>query len=130
MRSLGSLIEEIRLPEAFDNAADLQNIIMSAGIADACHQDYLHSRELMSDVLLGIVETGRKITATDFIAALSARDSLRVVYRGLFTGYDAIVTPAALGIAPRHEEGTGNPIMATLWTLLGAPALTLRYSRA
>lgn len=125
VRSLGSLIEEVRLPEAFDKAVEWQNIIMSAGIADACRDDYVHAQNMMSDVLLGIVETGRKIAAIDFIAALSARDSLRAAYRDLFTGYDAIVTPAALGIAPLYGEGTGNPIMATLWTLLGAPALTL-----
>ncbi|WP_454857924.1 amidase [Rhizobium binxianense] len=125
VRSLGGLVEEVRLPEAFDKAAEWQNIIMSAGIADACRDDYVRARDLMSDVLLGIVETGRKIAATDFIAALSARDNLRAAYRDLLVGYDAIVTPAALGIAPLREEGTGNPIMATVWTLLGAPALTL-----
>jgi Asp-tRNA(Asn)/Glu-tRNA(Gln) amidotransferase A subunit family amidase len=122
---VGDLIDEVDLPDAFDKAADIQSIIMSAGIADACREDYVHAKEQMNDVLLGIVETGRKIPATDFIAALAMRDTLRTAYRDLFAGYDAIVTPAALGIAPRREEGTGNPIMATLWTLVGAPALTL-----
>jgi Asp-tRNA(Asn)/Glu-tRNA(Gln) amidotransferase A subunit family amidase len=79
----------------------------------------------MSDVLLGIVENGRKISAMEFIAALAQRDRLRASYTEIVASYDAVVTPAALGIAPKREAGTGNPIMATLWTLLGAPAVTL-----
>jgi Asp-tRNA(Asn)/Glu-tRNA(Gln) amidotransferase A subunit family amidase len=109
----------------FDDAAKIQGVIMNAGIADACRDDYVHARDKMSDILLGIVEHGRKISAMEFIAALAARDHLRACYAVIVAGYDAVVTSAALGIAPKHEAGTGNPIMATLWTLLGAPAITL-----
>lgn len=117
--------EEVGLPALFEAAVDVQGIIMNAGVADACRIDYVEHRAEMSEILLSIVETGRKISAMEFIAALTDRDRVRDVYRELFAGYDAIVTPAALGIAPLREVGTGNPIMATLWTLLGAPAITL-----
>ena len=123
--SLGGVVETVALPALFDDAASIQGVIMNAGIADACRDDYVRSRDKMSDVLLGIVETGRKILAMEFIAALAQRDRLRARYVEIVAGYDAVVTPAALGIAPKREAGTGNPIMATLWTLLGAPAITL-----
>jgi Asp-tRNA(Asn)/Glu-tRNA(Gln) amidotransferase A subunit family amidase len=123
--SLGGVAETVALPALFDDAASIQGVIMNAGIADACRDDYVRSRDRMSDVLLGIVETGRRISAMEFIAALAQRDRLRARYAEIVAGYDAVVTPAALGIAPKHEAGTGNPIMATLWTLLGAPAITL-----
>ena len=42
-----------------------------------------------------------------------------------FTPYDALLTPAAVGEAPPAEEGTGDPIFAATWTLLGAPAVSL-----
>jgi Asp-tRNA(Asn)/Glu-tRNA(Gln) amidotransferase A subunit family amidase len=123
--SLGGMVETVALPALFDDAARIQGVIMNAGIADACRDDYVRSRDRMSDVLLGIVENGRKISAMEFIAALAQRDRLRARYTEIVSGYDAVVTPAALGIAPKRAAGTGNPIMATLWTLLGAPALTL-----
>lgn len=123
--SLGGLVREVELPAAFDAALDLQATIMNAGIADACRDDYVRSQALMSPVLLGIVEAGRQVSAMEFISALGAREHLRALYRDLCAGYDAIITPAAPGIAPLVEEGTGNPVMATLWTLLGAPAITL-----
>jgi Asp-tRNA(Asn)/Glu-tRNA(Gln) amidotransferase A subunit family amidase len=39
--------------------------------------------------------------------------------------YDAVLTFAASGPAPLASEGTGDPIFATLWTLIGAPAYSL-----
>jgi Asp-tRNA(Asn)/Glu-tRNA(Gln) amidotransferase A subunit family amidase len=43
----------------------------------------------------------------------------------VFDEYDAILTPAAPGVAPRGLASTGNPIFSTLWTYLGTPAITL-----
>jgi Asp-tRNA(Asn)/Glu-tRNA(Gln) amidotransferase A subunit family amidase len=37
----------------------------------------------------------------------------------------ALLTPAAIEVAPAAQEGTGDPIFAATWTLLGAPALSL-----
>jgi len=39
--------------------------------------------------------------------------------------YDAILTPAAAGVAPKGLGATGDPRFCTLWTLLGMPALSL-----
>jgi Asp-tRNA(Asn)/Glu-tRNA(Gln) amidotransferase A subunit family amidase len=43
----------------------------------------------------------------------------------VFEEFDAIVTPAAKGAAPLHEEGTGSAVFAAPWTLMGVPALNL-----
>jgi Asp-tRNA(Asn)/Glu-tRNA(Gln) amidotransferase A subunit family amidase len=123
--SLGDLAEPVDLPEPFGLTADILGTIMNTGVADACRSDYASSRSEMSKVLVGIVEAGQKVAALDLIAAFAARERLRTFFRQKFICYDAIVTPASLGIAPRREDGTGNPIMATTWTLLGAPAISL-----
>jgi Asp-tRNA(Asn)/Glu-tRNA(Gln) amidotransferase A subunit family amidase len=43
----------------------------------------------------------------------------------LFERFDAILTPAALGAAPAGLDSTGDPVMCTLWTLTGQPAISL-----
>ena len=43
----------------------------------------------------------------------------------MFDEYDAILTPAAPGEAPRGLDSTGNPVFCTTWTYLGTPAVTL-----
>jgi Asp-tRNA(Asn)/Glu-tRNA(Gln) amidotransferase A subunit family amidase len=47
------------------------------------------------------------------------------VLGSVFDEYDAIVTPAAPGEAPRGLQSTGNPVFCTMWTYLGTPAATL-----
>ncbi|MGE5848816.1 MAG: amidase family protein, partial [Candidatus Methylomirabilota bacterium] len=39
--------------------------------------------------------------------------------------YDAILTPAAPGTAPKGLASTGDPSFCTLWTLCGMPAVSL-----
>ena len=122
---LGGAVEAVDLPASFDEAATLHGVIMNTGIADVCRNDYRHSKHLMSDILRGIVEAGQRLGAVDLVGALSARERLRAHFSEIFARFDAIIAPAALGVAPKHEAGTGDPIMSTLWTLLGAPAISL-----
>ena len=122
---LGGVAEAVELPAGFEDPAAVLVTIMNAGVAEVCRDDYRSARDRMSAILVGIIEAGQKLSAVDFIAALSARDRLRDAFRRWMEPFDAIIAPAALGIAPRREDGTGNPIMASTWSLLGAPALTL-----
>jgi Asp-tRNA(Asn)/Glu-tRNA(Gln) amidotransferase A subunit family amidase len=39
--------------------------------------------------------------------------------------YDAILTAPALGTAPKGLGSTGDPVLCSVWTLLGMPAITL-----
>jgi Asp-tRNA(Asn)/Glu-tRNA(Gln) amidotransferase A subunit family amidase len=43
----------------------------------------------------------------------------------IFDAYDAILTPATRGVAPKGLGSTGDPAFCTLWTLTGLPALSL-----
>ncbi|MDB5560605.1 MAG: glutamyl-tRNA amidotransferase, partial [Hyphomicrobiales bacterium] len=122
---LGGAVETIDLPREFDEASAIHTILMSAGIAEAFAPDYVRAKELLSGVITSIIERGQKISAVEFVAAQTARSALRQNFMKIAAPYTAIITPAALGIAPKFEAGTGDPIMSTIWTLLGAPALTL-----
>ena len=67
---------------------------------------------------------GGKVSAVRYLAA---RDNARRYEAGIaeiFKEYDAIITPAATGVAPKGEA-TGSPMFCTLWTLTGLPALSL-----
>jgi Asp-tRNA(Asn)/Glu-tRNA(Gln) amidotransferase A subunit family amidase len=67
---------------------------------------------------------GASVTAPRYLAA---RDNARRYAAGIseiFKEYDAIITPATVGVAPTGMA-TGNPIFCSLWTLTGLPALSL-----
>jgi len=58
---------------------------------------------------------------------LTACDNARRYAAGIaeiFKEYDAIITPATTGVAPKGEA-TGSPLFCSLWTLTGLPALSL-----
>jgi len=123
--SLGDMVSPLNLPPPFDSAAEAQRCIMGTGIAETCREDYANRRSEMSSILAGIIEGGQAVTATNLVAALRTREALRSAFREISAPYDAIITPASTGVAPLRTQGTGNPIMSTLWNLLGAPAISL-----
>ena len=43
----------------------------------------------------------------------------------VFEDYDAILTPATPGPAPAGIDATGSPVMNTIWTFCGTPAINL-----
>ena len=56
------------------------------------------------------------------VARAYAEESFDELFR---ERYDAILTPPALGTAPKGLGATGDPAFCVLWTLLGMPAITL-----
>jgi Asp-tRNA(Asn)/Glu-tRNA(Gln) amidotransferase A subunit family amidase len=79
----------------------------------------------MSSVVRGIIERGMAISDEDYAVAAARRAWLIDEFTQLLDGFDALLTLSATGSAPVASGSTGDPIMATTWTLLGAPAITL-----
>jgi len=63
--------------------------------------------------------------AKDYLIAKSRIDNVAVAFEEFFDRYDAILTPAALGTAPKGLASTGNPIMQTVWSFGGLPSVNL-----
>jgi Asp-tRNA(Asn)/Glu-tRNA(Gln) amidotransferase A subunit family amidase len=123
--TLGNLIDTVEMPNDFALAEDALGSILCCGIAHSLHGDFVQGGKLMSDRLTRVIERGQGLSAADFLEACRVRDRLRKEYDVLAMHYDAIVTLAAPGAAPLFTEGSGNPIFSTIWTLVGAPAITL-----
>ncbi|MBI4610066.1 MAG: amidase, partial [Candidatus Rokubacteria bacterium] len=79
----------------------------------------------LSAELRKLIERGRGHAAVDYAAAIAGIPALNDALDPVFDEFDAIVTPAAPGEAPRGLGSTGDPIFCTLWTYLGTPAVTL-----
>jgi Asp-tRNA(Asn)/Glu-tRNA(Gln) amidotransferase A subunit family amidase len=99
-------------------------------MAHNLQRDYDKGGDRMSPVLRELLERGRGRTATDYLRAVAGIPTLNDVLDPVFDEYDAIVTPAAPGEAPRGLQSTGQPIFCTVWTYLGTPTLTLPLLRS
>jgi Asp-tRNA(Asn)/Glu-tRNA(Gln) amidotransferase A subunit family amidase len=84
----------------------------------------------LSSKLRSLIERGRETRAADYLGALRAIPRMQETFEDLFMQrYDAILTPAAPGTAPKGLDSTGDPSFCTLWTLLGLPAISLPLMR-
>jgi Asp-tRNA(Asn)/Glu-tRNA(Gln) amidotransferase A subunit family amidase len=128
--ALGEQASTVELGASFDQAIDLHRTVMEAEMAHNLHRDYEQGRDRLSAPLRQIIERGREWRAVDHLRAVAAIEPLNNALAGVFDEYDAILTPAAPGEAPRGLESTGNPAFCTVWTYLGTPAVTLPLLRS
>jgi Asp-tRNA(Asn)/Glu-tRNA(Gln) amidotransferase A subunit family amidase len=128
--ALGEQADTVELGASFDQAINLHRTVMEVEMAHNLHRDYEQARDQLSAPLRQIIERGREWRAVDYTRAVAAIEPMNNALAGVFDEYDAILTPAAPGEAPRGLESTGNPVFCTIWTYLGTPAVTLPLLRS
>lgn len=128
--ALGDRVEEIELLPSAADVWDVQKIVMEAEMAANLEPLWRTGKEKLSDRLRGLIDRGCETRAIDYQRALRRLPAMRESFDQLFTErYDAILTPPALGTAPKGLGATGDPVFCIPWTLLGLPALTLPLMR-
>jgi Asp-tRNA(Asn)/Glu-tRNA(Gln) amidotransferase A subunit family amidase len=123
--TLGDRVVEVELPESARSAWDWHRTIMEAEMAANLAAEWDRGRDRLSAQLRGLLERGREVRAFDYQAALARIPLLNEGFAEIFERFDAILTPAAPGTAPRGLDSTGDPAFCTLWTLCGMPAVSL-----
>ena len=116
---------EVDLPDHYRNAWSGLRAIMAVEMAHNLG-DFLDKGGEASKTFRELIAEGRKVTATEYLAALrDARrcaDGMASIFEQLA---DAIITLSARGVAPLGIEATGDPVFCTLWTLTGFPSLNV-----
>jgi Asp-tRNA(Asn)/Glu-tRNA(Gln) amidotransferase A subunit family amidase len=125
LRRAGASIEAAVLPDAFVGAHDIHRTIMHyEGARAFAHLQQQH-RERLSAEINRLIDEGLQIPESTYHAALESRTRLRGELGEFMHRYDAVLTPPARGEAPATLTHTGDPVFCTIWTLCGAPAITL-----
>jgi Asp-tRNA(Asn)/Glu-tRNA(Gln) amidotransferase A subunit family amidase len=122
---LAGRIAPFELPSTAADAVDWHRTVMEAEIAGSFEAEYERGRDQLSASLREQIERGLRVTAVEHRRALARVPVLLEAMETVFEHFDAIVTPATLGTAPKGLESTGDPLMCTLWTFLGLPSLSL-----
>jgi len=123
---LGDRVEEVELSSAIEQAWEWHAIIMESEVAVNLSREWDKGRARLSERLRGRIERGRTHPAARYLEALAQIPRLNDGFTELFEQkYDALLTPAATGVAPSGLESTGDPVFCSLWTLCGVPALSV-----
>lgn len=116
---------EIDLPDSFKKGIKAQQSVQFRDIAMNYGPIVDENPDVMSDKLKEVIAQGKTVDANQYEAALKLREPLYQEFAALAGSYDAILTPAAAGIAPIGLSATGSPAFNGLWTYLGVPAISL-----
>jgi Asp-tRNA(Asn)/Glu-tRNA(Gln) amidotransferase A subunit family amidase len=126
IETLGDRVEEIELFPSATEAWEWHKTIMDAEMAANLAREYETGRDRLSEQLRALIERGREVRAVGYQRALAQIRPIHESFVELFEQrYDAILTPAAPGAAPKGLASTGDPSFCTLWTLCGMPAVSL-----
>jgi Asp-tRNA(Asn)/Glu-tRNA(Gln) amidotransferase A subunit family amidase len=123
--ALGDLIQPVELPDEFAAAWEAHRIVMMTDMAHRHAELVARGGDANSEPLRRQVAEGRTVPAVTYLAALDDARRYAAGLAEVFEYYDAILTPAAAGVAPKGTSWTGDPVFNALWTLTGLPAVSL-----
>jgi Asp-tRNA(Asn)/Glu-tRNA(Gln) amidotransferase A subunit family amidase len=130
VEALGDRVEEVELFPSAAEAWSWHKIVMETEMAANLEREWHSGRDKLSEHLRSLIERGREVRAVDYQRTLRSIAPVVASFDDLFMErYDAILTPAALGTAPKGLGATGDPAFCSLWTLLGMPAISLPLMR-
>ena len=123
--SLSSACQRERLPDPFNKIIDYHAAVFAAENSHYYGPFLDNHSELLSEKLRDRLIVSKTTLASEYIAALNARDKIYHSLETLLDDYDAVLCLAATGAAPIGFETTGSAIFNGLWTYLGVPCLSL-----
>jgi Asp-tRNA(Asn)/Glu-tRNA(Gln) amidotransferase A subunit family amidase len=125
LRDAGAVVEQLEL-SGLDRANwKAINAILASEAAVIFADLVARYPDRTSDHLKSLVESGKAVSATDYLEAKALQDQWRNGLSADISGYDAILTLPAFGEAPLGLHYTGDAEYCAPWTLLGVPAVTL-----
>lgn len=122
---LGANITEIDLPTEFDSALGWHQAIHDTEVSKHYDSYYVRGKDRLSPHLREMIERGQRVSDRAYVEAIQAINTLNTGLNGVFSTFDAILTPATTGEAPVGLESTGNPVFCKIWTLCGVPSLSV-----
>jgi Asp-tRNA(Asn)/Glu-tRNA(Gln) amidotransferase A subunit family amidase len=130
VEALGPQVEEVELVPSAAEGWDWHGTIMAAEMAANFEREWRAGKDRLSHQLRSLMERGHEVRAVDYQRAVRSIAPALASFDELFMErYDAILTPPALGTAPKGLASTGDPSFCSLWTLLGMPAISLPLMR-
>lgn len=130
LKEAGAKVTPLDLPPLFDKLPAAQETIMHAEGLPHFLAEFVENHHLLHKDFRERVENAKGISSADIIAAQDIAAEGRRMFDTLFgADLDVVLTPAALGEAPRDVDAMGAWAMNIMWTLLHAPCLSIPVTK-
>ncbi|MHB8692911.1 MAG: amidase [Solirubrobacteraceae bacterium] len=120
----GIELTELDLP-GYGELAAHQETIQTYESAQSLAPELQAQPELLSDALREALEAAGEMPREQYDAAKRTASRLAAPLIAALDGYDAVLTPSTTGVPPEGLAFTGDPMFCRVWTLLGAPSLSV-----
>jgi amidase len=125
LEQAGLRVVEVELPTRCNGLHQALVTVMGFEAVRVFAHDLMHHSDALSPGLLALSEAGAKVDSSEYDRAQQLADECRRRTDVLLEEIDLLLTPAALGEAPRDRTQTGDFSANTLWTALHTPCVTL-----
>jgi Asp-tRNA(Asn)/Glu-tRNA(Gln) amidotransferase A subunit family amidase len=129
MAAAGAVVVEVPLPPAVEALFVEQGHIMKYEAARALAWEQDNHRELLSEGIRSRLDDGWAVSRERYDLAHRTAYDARNQFADLMRSFDLLLTFAAPGEAPKGLASTGDSMFNGLWTLVGAPCITLSVSK-
>lgn len=123
LSGVGIAVEELKLPPEFNQAHAIHESIYDKTLAYYFKEEY-QKHQLISEILNGMILKGQKISLEEYKQALERQAVLSQRLDQLLEGYDAVITLATAGSAPKFAA-PDIPDSCLVWTLCGVPVVSV-----
>jgi Asp-tRNA(Asn)/Glu-tRNA(Gln) amidotransferase A subunit family amidase len=120
---MDGVVEVVELPSVIEQTIKWHATVNDAEMLHSYYYEFHNRADALSPQLRKRLEAAQGISAVDYLLARERIPHVACAFDEIFDRYDAILTPAALGAAPKGLETTGDPIMQTVWTFAGLPVV-------
>lgn len=118
-------VVDLDLPAGFEKLHENHMVIQDTGVAQHLCESATMNPDIFSSSLLENIRRGHAIPESRVREAREFQVWARDAMDRVFDGVDVTIGLAATGEAPATLSMTGDPVMQTIWTFTGAPALSV-----
>lgn len=121
----GANVTSFELSDDFDSLMGDHATIQYSESGKSMSWELNGHRELLSPVLLELLDQGLEYSPDDVAYAYTRLAQLRNRFDSALGDIDILVTPSAAGQAPKGLSSTGNASFNRIWTALHVPCVTV-----
>ena len=125
LEGYGATVVPFRLPEPLDQAHDVHAVIYDCALAYYFKPEWAAKPKLFSDRLAAMIERGLRTPPVQYQKALAGQVRLARAFDAAIQSVDVLLSPSTAGEAPIGLDTIDPPDTCLIWTLCGAPAMSL-----
>jgi Asp-tRNA(Asn)/Glu-tRNA(Gln) amidotransferase A subunit family amidase len=124
LAAAGATVKDVTLTPA--DILDHQHRIFAFEAARNYAYEYeVHGDKLSAALRDGLLTPGRALPLAAYVEAIETAEMFRRKLDDVFAEFDVLLTPSAVGEAPKGLGSTGDPRFNAIWTLAWTPCVTL-----